>query len=952
MTEDAPTRRSLLKLFGLGGTAFLAACRRDPVRYAVPYLVPPEEITPGIPVKYVSTCTACPAACGLLVTVLDGRPVKLEGLPSHPLSRGGLCAIGQADVRDLYDAGRLRAPILGGRKTTWEALDREVAAKLTELRTSGKALYVLAPTLTSPTLREAVVRFLEPYGGILVEHDPGAHPSSAALEASELLTGHALLPSLDIGRADLLVCFGADLVGTGPEPVFHTRALADRRRAATERSFRHVQIEGSLSSTGANADERWPLSAAERRALALWLLSKAVADAPGASSVTAALAASGAVQAPVPLPRAEALLAELLAARGRSLVVSGANDLVEQAAVALLNRFLENEGATLHPANPSLVRRGLDRDLAAFLEALSAGSVGGVIVLDVDPVDQLPDGGTLADLLRKLPLSVAITDRPTATAAACRAVAAAHHGLEQWGDFKPREDVVTLAQPTIRPLFGTRHPGENFLHWSGAAVTDFRLHLMAAWRERTSTGTGFEPFWNRAVSNGTALELAAALVSPARRDGGSLEAAVKVLRSATPAAPSEALEVDLIEEIALGDGRRAHNPWLRELPDPMTRVSWTPCVRVAPDRARALGVTDGDTLRVDVAGRSVALPARLTPGQHPRVLGLPVGYGRLDGDADAAARNVYRVARIEQGRLFTAGLAARAERTGSAGRLPLMQAEGVTRGRPIVHQVAAPEAQVEGAESRNPQSLWPELPQSSPKWEMVIDLDACTGCSACVVACQAENNLPVVGAEEMRRNRDMYWLRIDRYFVGDAANPDVLFEPMLCQQCENAPCETVCPVAATVHSEDGLNMQVYNRCVGTRYCANNCPYKVRRFNWFDHPIEAPVERLALNPNVVYRSRGVMEKCTFCVQRIQASRIAMREEGREDWRGAGVQTACQQSCPARAITFGDATDPRSEVARLKQAPRAFQVLAELGVKPSVTYLARVRNREGVAAGGRS
>jgi molybdopterin-containing oxidoreductase family iron-sulfur binding subunit len=235
---------------------------------------------------------------------------------------------------------------------------------------------------------------------------------------------------------------------------------------------------------------------------------------------------------------------------------------------------------------------------------------------------------------------------------------------------------------------------------------------------------------------------------------------------------------------------------------------------------------------------------------------------------------------------------------------------------------------------------------------MVIDLDACTGCSACVVACQAENNLPVVGAEEMRRNRDMYWLRIDRYFVGDAANPDVLFEPMLCQQCENAPCETVCPVAATVHSEDGLNMQVYNRCVGTRYCANNCPYKVRRFNWFDHPIEAPVERLALNPNVVYRSRGVMEKCTFCVQRIRASRIAMREEGREDWRGAGVQTACQQSCPARAITFGDATDPRSEVARLKQAPRAFQVLAELGVKPSVTYLARVRNREGVAAGGRS
>ena len=952
MIQDSPTRRGFLTLLGLGGAASLAACKRDPVRYAMPYLVPPEEITPGVPVRYASTCTACPAGCGLLVTVLDGRPVKLEGLPSHPLSRGGLCAIGQADVRALYDAGRLQAPTLGGRKVAWAALDEEVATRLAGIRTSKKALYVLAPTLTSPTMREAVVRFLAPYGGTLVEHDPGAHPSSAALEASELLTGRALLPSLDIAKADLLVSFAADLLGAGPEPVFHTRALADRRRGAADRPFRHVQVEGSVSLTGANADERWSLAAAERRGLALWLLSKIAATASGAAPVSAALAASGAVHAPEPLPRAEALLAELLAARGRSLVVSGANDLVEQVAAALLNRFLGNEGATLDPARPSLVRRGLDRNLTTFLEALSAGAVGGVVILDLDPVDQLPGGDKLAEALRKVSLSVAITDRPTATAAACRAVAAAHHGLERWGDFAPREGVVTLAQPTIRPLFDTRHPGENFLHWSGAAVTDFRLHLMAAWQERTKSGLEFASFWNRAVSNGTAPELVAALASSARRAGGSLDAAAKAVGSAAPAAPSDALEVDLIEEVALGDGRKAHIPWLRELPDPLTRVSWTPCVRVAPERARALGIADGDVLSVDVAGRGVALPVRLMPGQHPRVLGLPVGYGRLDGDAGAASHNAYRLARFEGARLLTSGLAARAERTGAAASLSLMQPEGATHGRAIVHQVATPDAEIEGGEHRKTESLWPELSHSSPKWEMVIDLDACTGCSACVVACQAENNLPVVGADEMRRNRDMYWLRIDRYFVGDAANPDVLFEPMLCQQCENAPCETVCPVAATVHSEDGLNMQVYNRCVGTRYCANNCPYKVRRFNWFDHPVEAPVERLVLNPNVVYRSRGVMEKCTFCVQRIQSARIAMRKEGQEDWRGGGAETACQQTCPARAITFGDATDPHGEVARRKDGPRAFQVLAELGVKPSVTYLARVRNRERAADGSRS
>jgi molybdopterin-containing oxidoreductase family iron-sulfur binding subunit len=387
-------------------------------------------------------------------------------------------------------------------------------------------------------------------------------------------------------------------------------------------------------------------------------------------------------------------------------------------------------------------------------------------------------------------------------------------------------------------------------------------------------------------------------------------------------------------------------PWLRELPDPLTRVSWTGCVRLAPSRAEALGVADGDHVRVEVAGRSVTLPARILPGQDPRVLGVPVGFGRKDGDGGVAERNGYRIARLDR-RLQTQGLAAVVTKAAGHDALPLMQPHGATEGRPIVYQLSRFDESIESDEHHKALSLWPERPPTVPKWEMVIDLDACTGCSGCVVACQAENNLPVVGPDEMRRNRDMYWLRIDRYFVGDAESPDVLFEPMLCSQCENAPCETVCPVAATVHSEDGLNQQVYNRCVGTRYCANNCPYKVRRFNWFDHSVTEPVERLVLNPDVVFRSRGVMEKCTFCVQRIQATRIAARRAGHEDWRGLGGKTACQESCPAKAITFGDATDPHGEVATRKKSPRAFQVLAELGVRPAVTYLAKVRTKEGAA-----
>jgi molybdopterin-containing oxidoreductase family iron-sulfur binding subunit len=948
-------RRDMLKLAAL--SASIAACKRLPVRHALPYLVPPEELTPGVPVHYASTCTACPAACGLVASVRDGRPVKLEGHPQHPLSRGGLCALGQGDLRALYDAGRLQGPTLGGQKATWDELDALVVRRLAEVRASGKRVAVLSPTLTSPTAHRAITSFLAAFDGTLVEADPDPESGSAQLEAYERLDGTALLPALEIERADLLVVLGADLLGTGVDPVGHTAAYAARRRAAEQgRAFRHVQLEGSLSLTGAAADERVMATTAERRLAALWLLRR-VAEAVGG----AAAGEIGAALQGLPDPGALAepttrLAAALVAARGHGLVVSGANDLAEQLAVALANRVLGNEGATLDLARPSLVRRGRDRELAALVEGLERRSIGALFVLGLDPVDQLPGGEALRGALAALPLAVAISERPTATAAACHAVAAAHHGLECWGDAMPRAGVVTLAQPMVRPIFGTRHPIEGFLRWSGAAVADYRLHLKDAWRQ-AAEAADFEWLWTRAVAEGLAPASVASAFAPpgpsagarARNAPGHAASALRDAVAGAPAAPAgDALEVELLAEVGLRDGHRAHVPWLRELPDPLTRVAWTACVRVAPQRARALGVRDGDELAVRVGESEVSLPVRVMPGQHPAVLGLPIGYGRADG-GDLPARNAFRLSAWTGGRLVRRGLAAAAQRTGGFEALPLVQPQATTAGREVVHQLASCAEAVPHESHDRARDLWPNVEKRSPQWHMVIDLDACTGCSACVIACQAENNVAVVGPDEMRRHRDMHWLRIDRYFSGDPEQPEVLFEPMLCAQCGHAPCETVCPVAATVHSEDGLNQQVYNRCVGTRYCANNCPYKVRRFNWFDNEprMGGPLERMVLNPDVVVRSRGVMEKCTFCVQRIQLARLSARAEARDV---GDVKTACQQSCPAQAIAFGDGHDPQGEIAALRGKPRAFQVLAELGIEPSVTYLARVRAREGGAKSG--
>jgi Fe-S-cluster-containing dehydrogenase component len=954
LESSGMNRRGFLRALGISGIASLAACERMDIGRAIPMLIPAEELIPGTQVKYASTCTACPAACGLMVSVRDGRPVKLEGYKAHPLSKGGLCALGQADIRGLYDAGRLQSPTAEGESVTWDQLDVSVHSRLNGVRESGKSVNVVSSTIVSPTARQAIEDFLRPYNGRLVEYDAGIENTPAVRDAYRLLDGRAITPALAIDQADVLLVFRADLLGTGSDSVVHTMQYSDRRRNRKQGDdFRHIQVEANLSLTGAAADERILATTYQRRLMAFSVLKHVAGNA---SSDSATLARELVSTLPEPegvVGRSAEIAQQLLHHKGRALVVSGSNDTAEQVAVALTNRILGAEGHTLNLELPSLIRRG-DAALAGFMSDLRDSRVGAAFIVGQNPVEELPQGTEIKSLLGGLPLSVAITDRPNATTAACQFIAPSHHRLESWGDAAPRGDVLTIAQPTIRPIYDTRHPVENFLYWAGDETTDYHQYLVNSWRRNVfanATETTFPSLWNNAVSNGSVpadMALSSTFDDPAsdrERPASARQrrtSLVELFNTVDSDAPI-GLEVELLEEVGVRDGKPSFNPWMRELPDPLTRTSWIATVRMAPSLAKSKGISNGDVIELQVEDSSVRLPVLILPGQHPDVLGIPVGYGLRDGDGAEIDRNAFRLVQEHGGRFVTAGLPVALHLTGERHTLPLMQTHDETGGRDIIHQVSSPDEAVHTVSHGENTSLW-ETRKHSPHWDMVIDLDACTGCGGCVLACQAENNIPVVGPQDMADHRDMHWLRIDRYFEGDDDTPEVLFEPMMCAQCDYAPCETVCPVAATVHSQDGLNQQVYNRCVGTRYCANNCPYKVRRFNWFDYRPDDPVERMVLNPDVVVRERGIMEKCTFCVQRIQRARIDAKIDGTED-QPLTVETACQQSCPAKAISFGDGGQKGSTVAEAKESPRAFQVLAELGIAPSITYLARVRNRNG-------
>ncbi|MBI3682662.1 MAG: 4Fe-4S dicluster domain-containing protein [Acidobacteria bacterium] len=964
-------RRSFLRAAGFtfaGG--LLAGCSRAPVERAIPFLEKPEAITPGRAYFYASACAGCTAGCGILAKVRDGRPVKLEGNPEHPLSQGRLCAVGQASILGLYDSARLKHPLKQSKPASWEQADREISESLAQISRNRRGIYLVSNTITSPTLRRQIGRFLDRFPGSRhVVYDPLS--SSAILDAHLETHGARLLPRYRFHKAEVIAGFDADFLGTWISPVeFAAGYRAGRSPDGPDARFSyHVQFESRLSLTGAKADKRVVIAPHELTAALAHLA--AILSAKANHTVKL----SGFGPAPVPDALLAGLAERLWEARGKSLVICGSQDVRTQVITNFLNHLLGNYGATIDLDLPSHQRQGADRDAEALLARLKDGRVDALFFHGVNPVYELPGWDAVAQTIQRIALTVSLSGTLDETAELAHYVCPDHHPLESWGDSEAVSGIVTLVQPAIRPLGKTRSVVESLGAWMGESQSTYD-QLRACWKQdvfpRQSDVRSFEEFWEQSVQDGFAK------VPPARRQVAAFRmAAVGNLAGAARARQQGAYSLALYPKLAMLDGRHAANPWLQELPDPISKITWDNYACLSPAAAAALNVKDGDVIQVEAgngSGRAVEAPVLVQPGQHDRVVALALGYGRkvterfarvgpewLYGKSTVGPNGrvgvrVNHLLTFTEGALEYAGQPVSLRKTAGTRLLAATQsqhtieepsrlrAQGI-QPRPILRETSFHQSRTGSNPSpaHEEEDLWPPDHRfSKHHWGMAVDLAACTGCSACVIACQVENNIPVVGKDEARRHREMHWIRLDRYYSEEGGFA-VAYQPMMCQHCEHASCETVCPALATVHSEEGLNQQIYNRCVGTRYCANNCPYKVRRFNWFDYRREDRLQNMVLNPDIAVRSRGVMEKCSFCIQRIQEAKIEAKRRGVPVADG-DIETACQQTCPSNAILFGDLNDPHSALSRLLKSPRRYRVLEELNERPSVHYLALVRNRE--------
>ncbi len=948
--EATTSRRDFLKLFGFSiATAAVAASCEQPVRKAIPYLIRPDEITPGKASYYASTFADGADYCSVLVKVRDGRPIKIEGNPLSAITRGGTSARVQASVLNLYDEARYKHPLISGKQADWEQLDKEVTASLDALNRAGRKVVLLTASLVSPSSLKLIEEFQQKFP-VVAHCTYDAVSYSAMLEANQRVFGLELIPSYRFDKARLIVSFGADFLGTWLSTVEFTRQYAEGRSLTEGQQSisRHIQFESRLSLTGSNADERVLLKPSQEKQTltALYnLLAARLGKEPYED-----------VQAPVNL---DMLSRVLLENRGQSLVVSGSNEVSIQLLVNGINALLENYTTTIDLANPFLIKQGKDADMAGFVSDLENGNLGGVLFWDVNPVYDHPQGRMLKEAIEKLELSVSLSETCTETAAACRFVAPASHYLEAWDDAAVRPGSFSLAQPCIRPLFNTRQPQDSLLTWAGHTA-DYHGYIRQYWKENIYPVSGkvdFDTFWNTALRDGVFVTNP----NPLLRPEFNTQALDEVLH-AHPAVEA-GFELELYEKTAIGAGRYSNNPWLQELPDPITKATWDNYLCVAPRDAAEQGWTDGDLLRID---DQITLPVLVQPGQMPGTLSAAVGYGRVVAGrvAEGVGQNVAPLIHPDNGIRQRWNVVASIQKVGQGYPIARTQTHTSMEGRDIIREASLREFlknpsagnEIQANAEIQRATLYQQYEYKGHHWGLAIDLNKCTGCSTCLVACSAENNVPVVGKEEVLRVHEMHWIRIDRYYEGSADQPRVYRQPVLCQHCDNAPCENVCPVAATNHSNEGLNQMAYNRCIGTRYCNNNCPYKVRRFNWFDYTMADSfkgntrdpagmthdLKRMVLNPDVTVRSKGVIEKCSFCVQRIQEKKLEAKLENHPLADGE-IQTACQQACPARALVFGDLNDKDSQVFRMFSDRRKYHLLEELNTLPSIGYLTRISHR---------
>ena len=977
---DAKTpRRDFLKYVGFStAAAAIAAGCEVPLKKVIPYVNKPADLVPGVSNYYATTFVSGSDVIPVVAKVRDGRPIKIEGNELSTITNGGTSARVQASVLDLYDTARLRYPLADGKEvSSLEAFDKMVGDAI-----AGSTVALLTPTITSPTTKQIITEFLAKYPGSRhVQYDGISY--SGILTANEATYGKRAIPSYNFGKAKVLVSLGADFLGTWINPVEYQRGYSSLRKINEKNPemSKHYQFESMLSMTGSNADERFTHKPSEVGAVAAGILS--ALSGQGVTGV------SDSVKKGI-----EKAAKDLAANKGAGLVVSSSNNTSVQTIVNAINEAIGANGTTINWAAPLLTKQGIDSDMATLVADMDGGKISTLLIYDCNPSYDYFDAAKFTAALKKVKISVSFNERMDETTEQVKYVLPANHYLESWGDAEIKPGYFSMMQPTINPLFKTRQLQDTLLKWSGSA-TGYHDYFKNYWVTKLGGEEGYE----KALMNGVVEAETAA--------GSATFSNAKVAEAVAITGGKKKVgqyELVLYQKPVLGDGRQANNPWLLETPDPITRATWDNYVILSPALGKTLlGVDIADRkqadtfevhpdkpiLKIKVGNQEVTLPALIIPGMEPNTIAVAVGYGRnvKSGRATVGAgKNVYQLAlngdfnvtdvAIEVVKGETYKVAQGQTHSSYEGRVEVvkeMKLEDFKKKPDQIFEERSKElAPFGGLEKFDKEgTIYPKFDKPGIKWGMSIDLNSCFGCGACVVACTAENNVAVVGKSEVLRFHDMAWLRIDRYFSGNPAEPDTIqtiFQPMLCQHCDNAPCENVCPVAATNHSTEGLNQMTYNRCIGTRYCANNCPYKVRRFNWADYTgadsfphnqdqqivghlddsvlmMNDELTRMVLNPDVTVRSRGVIEKCSFCVQRLQEGKLKAKKENRT-LTDSDVKTACQQACAADSIVFGNVNNKDSEIStvRRENSNRLFYALEQLHVLPNVNYLAKIRNTD--------
>jgi len=977
------SRRDFLKIMGFSLTAATVAAGCEmPVRKVAPYIFKPEDVIPGIATWYASTFYNGGDYCSILVKTREGRPIKIEGNRDSKVTKGGTSARVQASVLSLYDTSRLRNPMVKSgsdfSNASWDEVDKAIAGKLAANPNAN--IRILTSTVISPSTKKVFAAFAAKYPNTKV-YSYDALSYSGMLMANMASKGKSEIPDYHFEKAKVIVSIDADFLGTWISPIEFTKGYVATRKVTKEKPemSRHYHFESRLSLTGSNADYRVAVAPSELGIVALNLL----------DAITGANNSGGAkLKDEAKAARLKEAAEWLKKNRGESLVVSGCNDENVQLIVNAINDALNNYGNTITWDCSNMLRQGSDASVKTLVSELNGKQANIVMINDCNPVYDHPLGGELEKALANADMSISFSGNMNETAAACSYICPDHHFLESWNDAEPKKGLYSLAQPTIKNLFDTRQMQDTLLTWSGETMA-YHDYIVQSWTTGPLAGSA-DPMtaFNKALQIG--------LYQP---EGGSISAAVDsavaALTATTETAPvadmsgaasailamakkASGVEIQFYESIAIGDGRYADNPWLHELPDPVSKITWDNYLNVSPAYARENKIEHGDVLKVTVNGKSVMLPAAIQPGQANNTVSVAVGYGRTKvgkGGQDVGV-NVYQL--LDASGACVSYMAANVtiDNTGENVKLAQTQThfslnDGLGM-RHIVKETTLAEYKNHanaGNEDRAEALAWKDITfypdyfgkKNGFNWSMAIDLNSCVGCGACVISCNAENNIPIVGKNEVIRSHEMHWMRIDRYYAGDEENPEVVYQPMLCQHCENAPCENVCPVGATNHSSEGFNQMAYNRCIGTRYCANNCPYKVRRFNWFDYGsadtfgtmndpkgteergMMEDLTRMVLNPDVTVRSRGVIEKCSFCVQRIQEAKLTAKKESRE-LKDGEFRVACQSACPADAITFGNSYDDSSAVVKEAKDERTFGILEEFHWVPSVFYKTKVRNKD--------